>query len=87
MCLVAGTAFQFPIPIYRNVSNISRNIFVGRGAAVMSGDRPRQTKMELSIFRQRRSIRFRSPRWERYSVLDWLSARVISTKRNANAAW
>jgi len=70
MFSAVGTALQFPIPIYRNGSNISRNIFVLRGAVAMSGNRREQTKMELSIFRQRRSIRFRSRLRERYSVLD-----------------
>ena len=70
MFSAVGTALQFPIPIYRNASNISRNIFGLRGVVVMSGDRRQQTKMELSIFPQRRSIRFRSRQRERYSVLD-----------------
>ena len=78
------TVFQFPIPICRSVSNSSRNIFVLRGAVVMSGNRREQTKMELSIFPQRRSIPFRSRLRERYSVLDSLWAPVTSTKNDAD---
>jgi hypothetical protein len=64
------TALQFPIPIYRNASNISPNIFVLRGAVVMSDNRREQTKMELSIFHRRRLIRFRSRLRERCCVSD-----------------
>ena len=84
MFLAVGTALQFPIPIYRNASNISRNIFVLHGAAVMSGNRREQMKMELSIFHQRRSIPFRLRLRERYSASDSLSARATSTKNGAD---
>jgi len=46
----------------------------------MCGNRPGQTKTELSICHRRRSIPFRSPLQRRYSVLGSRSARVISTK-------
>ena len=51
-----------------------------RGAVVMSGNRQEQTKMELSIFRQRRSIPFRSRLRLDYSVSGLRSAQVTSTK-------
>jgi len=77
--------FRFPIPICRSVSNISRNVFVHRGAAVMSGDRRRRTKMELSIFHRRRSIPFRSRLRLDCSVSGSRSVQVISMTKSAGA--
>src|SRR5205807_5806300 len=74
--------YRRPIPIWRNIWNNLRNGFVFRDAAVMSGNPREQTKTELSIFRRRRSIRFRSRPQPGCSVSGSRSARVIWTKTN-----
>src|SRR5258708_9149705 len=80
------TEFGSAIPICLSVSKISRKIFGYRDAAVMSGKPREQTRMELSIFRRRRSIRYRLRRRRRYFAPGSRSARVIWTNGNASNA-
>src|SRR2546421_7236679 len=85
MLSAPDTALRSLIQICRNASPTSRRIFVRRDTAVMRASRRARTKMELSIFRRLRSILCPLRPQPRYFAPDSRSARVISTRKGADA--